>query len=48
MQNCGNCSYCAESGKDLICINPKSEYVSDYVEESHSCEEWEGGNEECE
>lgn len=45
-KNCGNCDYCAENGEDLVCVNPLSEYVSDYVEETHTCDEWHGSEEE--
>ncbi len=45
-KNCGNCNYCAESGEDLVCVNPESEYCADYVSESHSCEDWEGNEDE--
>ena len=46
MQNCGNCNYCAENGEDLVCINSESEYVGDYVEKTHSCDEWDGTDDE--
>lgn len=46
MRNCGNCNYCAENGEDLVCANPESEYVSDYVTEDHSCDEWDGTEDE--
>lgn len=45
-KNCGNCNYCAENGEDLVCANPESEYVSDYVSEDHSCDEWDGTEDE--
>ena len=43
---CGNCDYCAESGQDLVCVNEESEYLSDFVEPDHVCEDWEGSEEE--
>lgn len=46
MRNCGNCDGCAGFGEDLVCANPESEYVSDYVEESHVCDDWFGNEEE--
>lgn len=48
MKNCGNCNYCAESGEDLACVNNDSEYAADFVEPEHTCEAWEGNEEECE
>lgn len=47
-KNCGNCDCCELEGADMICCNPNSEYVADFVEKSHSCSEWEGDSEECE
>jgi hypothetical protein len=41
-RNCGNCDYCAENGLDLVCVNEESEYLSDFVELSHVCEDWQG------
>lgn len=42
-QTCSTCKYCDENElKDLICVNADSEYCSDYVEEKHTCENWEG------
>ena len=46
MKNCGNCDYCAGSGEDLVCVNSESEYVSDFVELEHSCDAWDGSEEE--
>ena len=45
---CGNCDYCAEIGLDLVCINPASEYSSDYVEYGHTCVDWSGNEREDE
>ena len=48
-RNCGNCEYCEKENGDLVCVNQLSEYVSDYVEESHTCDEWSGReDDECE
>ena len=41
-KNCGNCDYCAENGEDLVCINSESEFLGDFVEENHSCDDWDG------
>lgn len=46
MRNCGNCNYCAENGEDLVCVNQESEYVSDFVETEHSCDSWDGIDDE--
>ena len=45
-RNCSNCDYCAENGEDLVCVNSKSEYLSDFVEPDHVCDEWCGTDEE--
>lgn len=45
-RNCNNCNYCAESGEDFVCVNNESEYVSDFVEADHTCDAWEGNEEE--
>lgn len=45
-KNCGNCDYCAENGEDLVCVNQDSEYISDFVELDHVCNEWDGTEEE--
>ena len=47
-KTCGNCDYCVEIGLDLVCINPASEYSSDYVESGHSCVDWSGNENEDE
>lgn len=45
-KNCGNCDYCAEKGEDLVCVNQESEYVADYVDDDHICDEWSGTEED--
>ena len=45
-KNCGNCNWCAENGLDLVCVNNESEYVADFVDVNHSCDAWEGNEEE--
>ena len=45
-KTCSNCDYCAENGEDLVCVNPESEYISDFVEPDHACDEWDGNEEE--
>lgn len=45
-RNCGNCEYCAENGEDLVCVNQNSEYLSDFVEPGHVCDEWNGEDKE--
>lgn len=39
---CSNCDYCAENNEDLVCVNANSEYVADFVETNHVCDDWEG------
>lgn len=48
MRNCGNCDYCAENGEDLVCVNQDSEYIADYVEPNHVCDDWDGTEEDDE
>lgn len=43
---CLNCDYCAENGEDLVCVNSESEYLSDFIEPDHVCDEWNGDEEE--
>lgn len=39
---CGTCEYGSYSKTDgYVCTNNESEYVADYTEYSHSCENWE-------
>lgn len=45
-RTCGNCDYCAENGEDLVCVNQDSEYLSDFVEPDHVCDEWNGYEED--
>ena len=46
MRNCGNCDLCVTDSEDLICVNDQSEYLGDYVEESHCCDGWSGSEDE--
>ena len=40
-QCCGTCEYGLYSEADgYICVNDKSEYVADYTEYRHTCDEW--------
>lgn len=42
MDTCKNCKWCAVNDlKDMICVNSESEYTSDYVDETHVCDEHE-------
>ena len=45
-KTCSNCDYCAENGEDWVCVNPESEYLSDFVTEEHVCDDWDGTEEE--
>lgn len=44
-QCCGTCRYYYHDQTmlkgDHICVNDQSEYVTDYVEQNHSCLDWE-------
>lgn len=46
MRNCGNCDFCEREVGDLSCANEQSEYFGDFVEESHSCDDWDGSEED--
>ena len=38
---CGNCKYASFDEKDgYVCVNDSSEYITDYVEYEHWCEEY--------
>ena len=38
---CGTCEYSSYDKTDgYICVNDESEYVADFVEYNHSCEDW--------
>lgn len=40
-QCCGTCEYGSYSESDgYICVNDESEYVADYTEYHHTCDEW--------
>lgn len=40
---CSTCEYCEkDENNDFICVNYDSEYVADFVDENHFCEEWVG------
>lgn len=41
-ENCGNCKWCDAEHGDLVCVNSNSEYVADFVEKNHTCDDWEG------
>lgn len=43
-RNCGNCDYCQKDGLDMICTNEDSEYLADYVEEQHCCDDWDSSD----
>lgn len=37
-ENCSTCRWCERNElKDMICVNSDSEYVADYVDETHWC-----------
>lgn len=42
---CKNCKYCEENLQgDPMCVNPDSEYLADFVEDEHFCEDFEYAN----
>jgi hypothetical protein len=42
---CGTCEYGTYDRIDgYICVNDNSEYVADFVEYNHSCENWKEKN----
>ena len=45
MRNRGNCNCCEREAGDLVCVNDQSEYVADFVEDTHTCDEWDGYDE---
>lgn len=49
-QCCGTCKYGSYDKTDgYVCVNDQSEYVADFVEFDHSCDEYvEGELEDCE
>lgn len=48
VQNCENCRYGAyDKMQGYVCVNPNSEYVADFVEYNHTCDDWKGKS-ECE
>ena len=46
VRNCGNCNYCEREAGDLVCVNDQSEYLADLVEETHTCDDWSGSEED--
>jgi len=48
MHVCKWCKYCVTDpvDKGLICVNYKSEFCADWVEEDTMCEHWEEGDKE--
>lgn len=44
---CGTCRLVYyDEMEGYVCVNDESEYVADYVEYDHKCDEWEGKNDE--
>ncbi len=40
---CGTCKYSTyDKVQGYICVNDESEYVADFVEFNHVCDDWEG------
>ena len=45
---CGTCRYgYYDKMQGYVCLNSESEYVADFVEYDHSCEEWEEKKRKC-
>lgn len=41
-QCCGTCKYSSyDKMQGCVCVNDESEYVADFVEYDHECDEWE-------
>ena len=45
-KKCKNCDYCEREFGDLVCANDLSEYLADFVEETHTCDDWSGTEDE--
>lgn len=44
---CGTCKYGHyDKIQGYVCVNDESEYVADFVEYEHWCEDWESKNDE--
>ena len=41
-KTCKNCIYMQQAYGDFVCANADSEYVADFVTLEHSCEDYEG------
>ena len=40
---CGTCKYGSyDKTNGYVCVNDESDYVTDFVEFNHVCDEWEG------
>ena len=40
---CGTCEYSTyDKVNGYVCLNDESDYVADFVEFNHVCDEWEG------
>ena len=40
---CGTCKYSTyDKVQGYVCVNDESEYVADFVEFDHVCDDWEG------
>lgn len=41
-KKCSTCKWCQiDELKELICVNSNSEYVADYADKTHCCEDYE-------
>lgn len=46
MRSCGSCDFCEKQSDDLVCVNDQSEYLADFIETNHVCDDWSGSEEE--
>ena len=45
---CGTCKYGSyDKMQGYVCVNADSEYIADFVEYRHVCDEWEGKDRRC-
>lgn len=44
MENCGNCKWhrYENDSQGWVCCNTDSEYVADWTDYKHTCDQWEG------
>lgn len=45
-KTCKNCIHMQQAQGEFICANADSEYLADYVDLKHSCDDWESKRKE--